>query len=215
MKELKKVFEFIKEKYQNPRTRAAVILGIYGIFFAFLFVAINNADSTSSANNENIQNYNNISEKYNYTYNIEIENSDHTDKYLFTGSYDEGNMTQKMELYNNETKQYEEIMEYSNINPKFIDLKTIISYVNNIKEEFTTNYKDGTIQKNYLVELNKIDENVTVDKTIEINVYEKDNFITKITIDGTNFDVETNDQVVSSKYILEFEELSNEENIEE
>ena len=39
--------------------------------------------------------------------------------------------------------------------------------------------------------------------------------ITKITIDGTNFDVETNNQVVSSKYILEFEELSNEENIEE
>lgn len=215
MKELKKVFDFIKEKYQNPRTRAAVILGIYFIFFVFLFIGLNNADNTSTTNDENIQNYNNISEKYNYTYNIEIENSDHTDKYLFTGSYDLGNTTQKMELYNNETEQYEEILEYNNINPKFIDLKTIISYVNNIKEEFSTNYKDGTIQKNYLVELKKIDENVSSDKTVEINVYEKDNFITKIIVDGTNFDIETNEGVVSSKYTLEFEPINEQENAEE
>ncbi len=215
MKELKKVFDFVKEQYKNPRTRAAVILGIYFVFFVFLFIGLNSANSTSTINGENIQNYNNISENYNYAYNIEIENSDHTDKYLFTGLYNEGNTTQKMTLYNNETGEYEEILEYTNINPKFLDLKTIISYVNNIKEEFSTNYKDGTIQKNYLVELNKIDENVNSEKTVEINVYEKDNFITKIIIDGTNFDVETNEGVVSSKYTLEFEPIKDQENAEE
>lgn len=215
MKELKKVFEILKKGYQNPRTRSAVILGIYLIFFVFLFIGIRSPKEESSTNNDNIINYPNIIETYSYSYNIEITRDTYINKYLFTGINDNGKYTEKVELYNNDSKQYEETYDYEDINPKFIDLKTIISYVNNIKEEFTTNYKDGTIQKNYLVKLNNIDNNVTTDNTIEINIYEKDNFITKIIIDGTNFDSITNKNITKSKYILEYIQINSEESTKE
>ena len=211
MKQLKEIFNFIKEKYQNPRTRAAVILGIYLVFFVFLFIAVRTPNTSSTNNNEQINNYTNIEENYNYSYNVEITKDNKTNKYLFSGISNEGNITEKVELYNNESKIYEGIFDYEDIDPKFINLKTIISYVNNIKEEFTTNYKDGTIQKNYLVELSKIDSNINSIETIEINVYEKDGFITKIIIDGTNFDSKTNEGVTYSKYILEYNKITTEE----
>jgi len=208
MKELKKVFNYNKKMYENPRTRAAVILGIYFVFFVFLFILMKAPNPNSDINNDKIINYTNISENYNYTYSVEIGKNDITDKYMFTGTNDNGNITEKVELYNNVSKKYEEIFDYEDINPKFIDLNTVISYVNDIKEEFTTEYKDGTIQKNYLVELNTIDNNINQSGTVEINVYEKDLFITKIIIDGTNFDSKSNENVTNSKYILEYSKIN-------
>jgi len=214
MKKLKEIFSFIKEKYKNPRTRAALILGLYLILFIYLFIGLAGVDTASSTDNEQIQNYTYINENYNYNYNIEITKNSNTNKYLFTGTNVNGIENQKVELYNHITKNYEEIFDYDDINPKFTDLNTIISYVNNLKEEFTTNYKDGTVQKNYLVELNKIDSNIDSNETIEINIYEKENFITKIIIDGTNFDSKTNNNVSYSKYILEYSEIIIEKNNE-
>lgn len=210
MKKLKELVEK-KEVSKSDRTRAAIILGLYLIFFIFIISALNNGNSTPSNNNENITNYTNISENYNYTYNIEIKNNEKTNKYLFTGIVNNNQQTMKMQLYNEETKKYETINEYEDVNPKFHDLNTIISYVNNLKEEFSTNYKDGTIQRNYLVELNKIDDDIDSTETIEINVFEKDNFITKIIIDGSNFDSKTNNKVTNSKYILEYTEINSKE----
>ena len=173
MKELKKVFEFIKKLYQNPRTRAAVILGMYAIFFIFVIALIRQVDDTPTNNTEIINNYSSVQENYEYNHTVEMKVNNDTIKYLFIGSNNNGIVNEKVKIYDYEAKKYEEISKPENINTKLIDLEKIISYVNDVKEEFSTNYKDGTIQKNFLIELSKIDSSINYKKMVEINIYEK------------------------------------------
>jgi len=205
MKKLKEIFEFIKEKLRNPRTRAATILGIYFIFFIFIFIGLRTTPNNSQSNNgTNVINYDIVQTNYNYKHEIEISTTDNTLRYLISGSNINEQETQKIEFYNNQTNKYEETNEYQFINEKLLDLNIIIDYVNNIESEFSTEYKDGTIQKNYLVPITKIDETIDSQLNIEINIYEKNGFITKIIIDSTNLDKTYNQNILKIKYILEY-----------
>jgi len=205
MKKLREIFEFTKEKLKNPRTRAATILGIYFIFFIFIFVGLKTPTSDNQNNNgKNITNYDIVQTDYKYKHAIEISTTDNTLRYLVSGSYINERETQKIEFYNKETNQYEETNEYQFINEKLLDLNIIIDYLNNIESEFSTEYKDGTIQKNYLIPITKIDETLNNKDNIEINIYEKDEFITKIIIDSSNLDKIYNENFLKVKYILEY-----------
>ncbi len=210
MNKIKEIYTFIKDKLKNKRTRALAILSLYFIFFLFMFLFIKfsspKIDNTKTQE-EVITNYKNINEFYNYEYSIEIEKTDKIDKYLLKGTNNNEGFTQQMYLYNPKTNNYEEILEYVDINSLFIDRDNIISYVDNLKEEFKTDYKDGTIQKNYLVSINKIDKNYQ-NADIEINVFEKDNFINKIVIDGTNLDNKSESGIISSKYTLIYTDIN-------
>jgi len=205
MKKLREIFEFTKEKLKNPRTRAATILGIYFIFFIFIFVGLKTPTSDNQNNNgKNITNYDIVQTDYKYKHAIEISTTDNTLRYLVSGSYINERETQKIEFYNKETNQYEETNEYQFINEKLLDLNIIIDYLNNIESEFSTEYKDETIQKNYLIPITKIDETLNNKDNIEINIYEKDVFITKIIIDSSNLDKIYNENFLKVKYILEY-----------
>ena len=57
MSKLKKIYEFIKEKLQNKRTRAATILSLYLIFFIFVFIFIGSAPKSNNQNNKKIVKY--------------------------------------------------------------------------------------------------------------------------------------------------------------
>ena len=210
MKKLKKVYEIIKEKLSDKRTRAFTILCLYLIFFIIIVVFLRTAPKNNDIEikkEAKTQNYNNIQKEYDYTYNIEINRSTGDLNFIFTGTKKENEQNEKIELYNNKTGQFEEVLDYEIINPLLLDLSAIISYVNNIENEFSTNYKNGTIQSNYLVPLNTIDKNLSVDQYIEINIYEKNDFITKVIIDATNIDKLSDNNVLNSKYTLEYKKI--------
>lgn len=210
MRKLRETFNFIREKLRNPRTRAATILGLYFIFFIFVIVWLRSVptNTTNNESDEKIVNYSEVQKSYDYQYNIEISTTDDSLKYLITGNYNKENEIRKIEFYNNETNSYEITNEYEFVNDKLLVLDNIISYVNNLESEFSTNYKDGTIQKNYLVPINKIDEYLENNNTIEINVYKKDDFITKIILDTTNLDKVYNENILKVKYTLEYKNLN-------
>lgn len=215
MKKLKSIYDFIKDKLQNRRTRAITILCLYAIFFVFVFIVINTAppSSTNLKNKEEKKNnYENVQKEYEYSYDIDIKRNTTNLKFLFTGIKTKDEKTEKIELFNDKTNTYEEIYDYEIINPLLLELKNIISYVNNIDSEFETNYKDGTIQKNYLVPLNIIDNNLSDNENIEFNIYEKDNYITKIVIDATNIDKIEDNTIINSKYTLEYSEIEQNSN---
>lgn len=209
MRKLKEIFEFIREKLKNPRTRAATILGLYLIFFIFVFAGLRaGASNNSETDNETaIINYDNVQNNYIYKYNMEISTNEKNLKYLFTGTQKDEEQTQKIEVYNSDLNKYIETNEYEYINERLLSLENVINYVNNIESEFSTNYKDGTIQKNYLVPITKIDETLNNQNNIEINVYEKENFITKIIIDSKNLEQIYHKNILKAKYILEYTNL--------
>lgn len=210
MKKLKEVFDFIKNKLADKRTRAITILSLYFIFFVVIFIFISLAPKTSIVNDnddtEKIVNYENINKNYKYEYTIEIEKNNQITKYLIEGVQNESEYTEVIKQYNIDTNDYELIYESEDINSLFINRDNLISYVNNLKEEFETDYKDGTIQKNYLVDINTIDKNYN-SETIEINVFEKENFINKIIVDGTNLDNKSKNNIIASKYTLIYTQI--------
>ena len=210
MNKLKKIYNFIKEKLQNKRTRAATLLVLYLIFFVFVIMFLKNSPKNVKDNIKETtvkNNYSNIQEEYEYEYDIDIKREIGGLKFLFTGTKTKENQTEKVELYNEETGRYEEAFDYEIINPLLLNLDTIISYVNNIESEFSTNYKDNTVQNNYLVPINKIDENINSKELVEINIYKKDNFINKIIIDATNIDKLSDEEIINSKYTLNYKKI--------
>ena len=209
MNKLKNAYNYIKEKLQNRKTRAATILFLYLIFFIFVFIFVSSVPKNSKNISESKvnQNYSVYDDNYEYTYGIDIKYLSNNLKFLITGKIENLIQNETVKLYNEKTNNYEITLDYEIINPLLLDLKNIVSYVNNTDYEFLTNYKDGTIQKNYLINLNKIDSNLKNDENIEINVFEKNSNIDKITIDATNLDKLSDNNIISSKYTLQYKKI--------
>lgn len=212
MKKLKEIYNVIKENLENPRMRAAVILSMYLIFFIIIFGLINSGKSETNTltpnNEEEIINYSSIQQEYEYQYNIEINEKEKTLKYLITGKESEREKSSLIKIYNEETNKYEIDTSYDKLyNEDFVNIKNIINLVNNINYEYTTEYKNGNILKNFLVPLNKINFSFDTNKNIEINIYEYNNFINKIVIDLTNLEKINNENIESVLYTLEYKNI--------
>ncbi|MBQ7140986.1 MAG: hypothetical protein IJO32_05730 [Bacilli bacterium] len=213
MKKLKETYEFIKEKLEDTRTRSATILGLYAIFFFLLFLLLstgtgNNVEKANTNNLEEIINYSNIQKEYEYTYNLEIREIDKITKYLITGKESIEEKNNLVKIYNDVSQDY--VIDNSSeklYDEEFINLNKIISLVNDIDYEYTTEYKNGDILKNYLVPLNKINYLYDLKENIEISIYEYDNFINKIVIDLTNYEIKNNNNIESVIYTLEYKNI--------
>lgn len=220
MKKLKEIYNSFSETMENPRKRAIIIFCMYIIFFLVVIlminvgrsVNVNKSETTTNNTNNNDQveqelNYKNISEEYEYTADIEIEENDGINKYQIVGKNTSTEKSETTKIYNKETEEYELTQKPVIINDKFMNLSEVISYVNDRDFEFSTSYKDGTILKNYLVPVKLLDETVTSDENIEVNVYELNGNINKIVIDSTNLDKLKNDKVNSIIYFVEYKNL--------
>ena len=220
MKKLKEIYNSFSETMENPRKRAIIIFCMYIIFFLVVIlminvgrsVNVNKSETTTNNTNDNEQvkqelNYKNISEEYEYTADIEIEENDGINKYQIVGKNTSTEKSETTKIYNKETEEYELTQKPVIINDKFMNLSEVISYVNDRDFEFSTSYKDGTILKNYLVPVKLLDETVTSDENIEVNVYELNGNINKIVIDSTNLDKLKNDKVNSIIYFVEYKNL--------
>ena len=220
MKKLKEIYNSFSETMENPRKRAIIIFCMYIIFFLVVIlminvgrsVNVNKSETTTNNTNNNEQveqelNYKNISEEYEYTADIEIEENDGINKYQIVGKNTSTEKSETTKIYNKETEEYELTQKPVIINDKFMNLSEVISYVNDRDFEFSTSYKDGTILKNYLVPVKLLDETVTSDENIEVNVYELNGNINKIVIDSTNLDKLKNDKVNSIIYFVEYKNL--------
>ena len=220
MKKLKEIYNSFSETMENPRKRAIIIFCMYIIFFLVVIlminvgrsVNVNKSETTTNNTNNNDQveqelNYKNISEEYEYTADIEIEENDGINKYQIVGKNTCTEKSETTKIYNKETEEYELTQKPVIINDKFMNLSEVISYVNDRDFEFSTSYKDGTILKNYLVPVKLLDETVTSDENIEVNVYELNGNINKIVIDSTNLDKLKNDKVNSIIYFVEYKNL--------
>lgn len=211
MKKLKEAYNNFSVLMQNPRIRAIVILSMYAIFFILIFLLINlgrNATYKEEINKngkiDRIQNYKNTYTSYDYTSNIEIDIDSELTKYLVTGTNSPSEKSQLIKIYNSEIDDYEIYNQSTIINDNFFNIDNIIKYVNDIKFEFSTEYKDGSILKSYLVPINRINSNITSEENVEINVYEFDNKIIKVIINSSNLDKLSDDKINSVLYTIEF-----------
>lgn len=217
MKKLRETYESFSKAMENRRIRAIVILGMYVIFFLIIFLMLNfgksvnhNVNTNTNSNNNQIDkkaNYANISSQYKYIANIEIKENNEISKFQITGKKPDIEKSEIIKKYNNDSKEYEESQKPVIINDEFFNLSTVINYVNNLDYEFSTSYKDNTILKNYLVPINLVNETISSNDNIEINVYEQNNNITKIIIDSTNYDKLRNNNIDSITYIIEYQNL--------
>lgn len=221
MKKLKEIYNSFSEVMENPRKRAIVIFCMYIIFFLVVILMINvgrsfnnkseTINNTNNSNNngqvENTLNYKNISKEYEYKADIEIDENDEITKYQITGKNTSTDNSETITKLNKETEEYEATEKPIIINDDFMDLNKIISYVNDKDYEFSTSYKDGTILKNYLVPVKELDETLTSNENIEVNVYELNDTINKIVIETTNFDKIKNSNINSIIYFIEYKSL--------
>ena len=199
MKEEVKKESFFSKYKNDSRYKAKVQLLGGTLFILFLVVWINISSMGSSEylneivnevkENDKITLINEI-KKNNYSFEIEVSKTKENiiDKILYIGNINGINklVNKKYneiieEYFISNDNYYKKIKEnyslvnssdyYSFINETFIDLNSIINYVNNSKLESTTNYEDGRILKNYTIKLSEIVMNNSEEK-ITISVEE-------------------------------------------
>lgn len=194
--EVKKESFFSKYRNDSRYKAKVQLLGGF-IFILFLVVWINISSMGFSGymneivnevkedNNDNVTLINKIKNN-NYSFEIEISKTKENviDKIVYNGNVNGINkiVNKKhndiLEEYyitnNNYYKKNNEVYNlvnssdyYSFITESFMDLNTIINYINNAKLDSTTNYEDGKVVKNYSLKLkdivlNNSDENITI-----------------------------------------------------
>ena len=196
-----KYIKIIRELWQNTRTRAAVILGLWIIFFVFVFAVFDiRGNHTSSTSYNAIETW---KESKNYEYDMEI--TVNQDTYLIRGMRNSNLETfsfQEMSYYleneflfvfQNVQKIFQENtillgIDFLKLRPEF--LNKVLQYG---KLEYTTKYESGEIRKGYQISTAKFVElyqnlEITDDSFVEIEVVEKENQITSISLNLTDFE---------------------------
>lgn len=114
---MKQTIEFIKNLWQNKRTRALAILIIYLIFFIFVFSIINTSntkpnDQFSYLRNINITNYNVVDSANNivYSYDSSLINGDVVYKLVKNSTLESTNYIDNSNTY------YISIIDYEKLN---------------------------------------------------------------------------------------------------
>ena len=190
----------IKEFLKDPKKKALTQLGLWFIFFIFVFLILSSGNSSSNTYIPNVENTKTPMETYTemngYTYKVTYINIDKVD--IIEGTY--YNSTSLL-TFNNLKYYYENALYVidndfyylSNIeyNIEKIFSKNLSSIINGLEEESKTTYKDGSIVTNYNIDSNKIYDYLfnmpsTYTNLVSISIKQVDNKITKVTIDLTN-----------------------------
>jgi len=210
----------IREMLKDPKKKSLTMLGLYFVFFAFVFIFLNTAERTTSIHEvpKEKTSFEYYSDMTGYNYKISYINLDKID--IIEGSYYD---SKSIFTYNNVKYYYEDALyvidndsyylgniEY-NISKVFNNnLSTIIE---ELEEESKTTYKDGTIITNYTIESNKIYNYLyglesTYDNFVSVSITEKENKICNIIIDLTNLGLNLTKIEVEYSYLNEVTSLS-------
>jgi len=198
MEYIKKIREFLKD----PKKRALTQLGLWAIFFVFVFTLLNSGETTN-IDIPVIEDPKTPLEVYKdmkgYTYKVTYTNLDKTD--IIEGTY-----YNNMSLFTyNTLKYYYDSSLYVIDNDSYYltnieyDITKIFNnnlkkIVDKLEEQSKTTYKDGTITTNYIVLSNDIYNYLygvenTYTNYVNVNITEKENKITNITIDLSGIDL--------------------------
>ena len=215
--------EFIKsirENLKDPKKKALTQLGIYLIFFIFVFIVLKGAGSTPST--PIIEDEKTPMEAYNdmtgYIYKVTYTNIDKVD--VIEGTYYDNKS-----LFNfNNLKYYYEDSLYiidndsyylSNIeyNISKIFNKNLYNIINNLEEESKTTYKDGTVVTNYIIDSNKIynylfEVESYYENNATISIKENLNEIHNIVLDLTNLGLNLTKIEIEYSYMDQITSLS-------
>lgn len=211
----------VKKNLKDPKKKSLTLLGLYFIFFIFVFAVINSAGN-SDYNEEKfisktaLENYKDMSSyQYKFTFldngltNI-IDGTYYSDKTLFMYN-DKKYFYESGSLYSIDNDSYYlSNIEY-NINKLFNS--NLYNILDNLQEESKTTYNDGRIKTNYVLDANifynyYFDQESNYQTNISIEITEKDNYIINISIDLTS--IETN----LRKIDIEYSNINNISNLE-
>ena len=215
MNYIKKTREFLKD----PKKKALTQLGIYGVFFIFVFILINS--SGNRVNTPIIEDSKTPIEYYedmtSYDYKVTYTNIDKID--VIEGTY-YNNTT--LFTYNN-LKYYYEDMLYVINNDSYIlsnieyDVSKIFNnnlhtIFDNLNEESKTTYKDGKVVTNYTLDSNIIHNYLyniesTYTNLISVSITENNDIITNVTFDLANLGLYLNKIEVEYNNINNIESL--------
>lgn len=209
-----------KEFLKDPKKKALTQLGIYGVFFIFVFILINSSGNSGTTpiieeSKTPIEYYEDMTS---YDYKVIYTNIDKVD--IIEGIY--YNNT-SLFTYNN-LKYYYEDMLYVINNDSYIlsnieyDVskifnKNLQTIFDNLNEESKTTYKDGKVITNYTLDSNVIynylyNAESTYTNLVSVTVTEINEIITNITIDLTNLGLYLN------KIEVEYSNINNVESLD-
>lgn len=221
MEYIKKIREFLKD----PKKKALTQLGIYFVFFIFVFILLNGGnDNVVTPPVEETKNpleiYNDMNGYiYKVTYtNINkvdvIEGTYYNKASLFTYNNLKYYYGDSLYVIDNDT-YYLSNIEY-NISKIFNN--NLYNIIKDLEEESKTTYKDGTVITNYIIDSNKIynylfDTESIYTNTATISIKENQNEIHNIVIDLTNLNMNLTKIEVEYSYLDQITSLSfNKEN---
>lgn len=202
----KSFWTLFKEIWQNKRYRSLIILGLYGIFFIFVFMFLNNNQSeplpemvkeepkTTLENYRDLNNYqfileiNEIKDKEEADYSYNGKTNDEitliNDKFFLKTNV-------IYEIVNNQIKP----LEASLVDINLFKLKPANLYelINLGELNYETKFADESIEKSYLVPLRDVIKNFKGEDiadqkaTVEIKYKEKDNNIISVELDLSSY----------------------------
>lgn len=216
-----KYIKQIKENLKDPKKKALTQLGLYAVFFIFVFLVLNSNNGSSTdipiidEPKTTIESYTNMKS---YTYKTTYTNTNKID--IIEGTYYDD---KALFNYNNLKYYYEDSLYIidndsyylSNIEYDITKIfsKNLYNIINELEEESKTIYKDGKIITNYTINSNKIynylyNTESYYTNLISASITEENNLITYITLDLTNLGLNLN------KIEIEYSNINNIESLE-
>lgn len=211
----------IREALKDPKKKSLVQLGLYGVFFIFVFILLNSGGSSNidtpiiEEEKTGIEAY---VEMLSYDYKVTYTNLNKID--IIEGTYYNNN---SIFTYNNLKYYYEDSLYIidndsyylSNIEYDITKIfnKNLYSIITNLEEESKTTYKDGKEVINYVVDSNKIynylydlESNYTNLASVSITLV--NDIVTNVQIDLTNLGLDL------IKIEIEYSNIDNIESLE-
>lgn len=216
MNYIKQVKEFLKD----PKKKALTQLGIYAVFFIFVFILLSMNGNNTKVNPieeektpleayEQMKGYN-----YKVTYtSIEktdtIEGTYYDNKSLFNYNGFKYYYEDNLYVIDNDS-YYLSNIEY-NVSKMFNN--NLINIINELEELSKTTYKDGKIEINYTIDSNKIynylfELESSYDNLVNVSIVEIDNKIQNIVLDLSNLGLNLIKIEISYENIDEIENLN-------
>lgn len=209
----------LRESLKDPKKRSLTLLGVYFIFFIFVFAFINTAERPSmvASKPEEKTPFEYYKDMDGYAYKVTYNNLNKID--VIEGNY--YNNTSIFN-YNNIKYYYEDFLyvidndtyylgniEY-NISKMFSNNLSLI--LEDLEEESKTIYKDGSIITNYTIDSNIIynylfDLESTYDNFVSVSIKGNETEINNIIIDLTNLNLNLTKIEVEYSYLNEITNL--------
>lgn len=194
-------FRSIKEGLKDPRKKSLTLLGLYAIFFIFVFLVLSSSSTpTKGADTELTSAKDNYKEMTSYTYKITytdnnlinvIDGTYRLNTSLFTYNTNKYYLESDLLYFIDTNSYYLTNIEY---NVKKLFNNNLSTILDSLQEESITTYNDGRKKTSYILDANifnnyYFETESNYETNIGIEIIEENNFITHIIIDLTSLNI--------------------------